>query len=60
LKSGDLINLGRIQLRFRRRAPAAGSGTPAAPAAGATPPAGTPDQPAPVDGLTEPYRPLKK
>ena len=52
LKSGDLINLGRVQLRFKRR-----DGSPPAAPDGARP---TPPQlPAGVTGPTEPYRPRK-
>jgi pSer/pThr/pTyr-binding forkhead associated (FHA) protein len=52
LKSGDLINLGRVQLRFKRR-----DGSPPAAPDGARP---TPPQlPAGVTGPTELYRPRK-
>jgi pSer/pThr/pTyr-binding forkhead associated (FHA) protein len=52
LKPGDLINLGRVQLRFQRRdrsAPAAPSGESSAP----------PQPSADGTGPTEPYRPRK-
>jgi hypothetical protein len=57
LKSGDLVNLGRIQLRFKRRAEVSGQ---TAPAAGPGVKPSGPDQPAPDDGATVPYRPLRK
>jgi len=59
LKPGDLINLGRIQLRFKRRAQVSGPGQPAA-GAGPGPGASDSDQAALADGATEPYRPPKK
>jgi hypothetical protein len=57
LKTGDLINLGRVQLRFRRRAKVS---TMPANAAKAGPQPNAPDRPAADEGLTEPYRPVKK
>ena len=58
LKAGDLINLGRIQLRFKRRAQVSGS-TPPSPGADVPGP-GASDLPSSGDGATEPYRPAKK
>ena len=57
LKPGDLINLGRIQLRFKRRAQVSGS-PPPSPGADVPGP-GASDLPSSGDGATEPYRPAK-
>ena len=52
LKTGDLINLGRVQLRFKRR-----DGLPPAAPSGAQ--SASPEPPSGVTGPTEPYRPGK-
>jgi hypothetical protein len=49
LKPGDLINLGRVQLRFKRR----DGSPPAAPSGGQA----APPSPTNITGPTEPYRP---
>lgn len=57
LKPGDMINLGRIQLRFKQRDRAK---PPSAPPDASKPPPAPPDQFPGGEGETVPYRPSKR